>query len=111
MIDLGFKLSHRIAIYVPTADANGRSVDSASYVEQTLSELSSLFGGATVQAAQGAWNGANGLIREDITICYAFASALTDDDLHKIASLAQQIKSDLDQESVAVELDGALYLS
>jgi len=111
MIDLGFKLSHRIAVYVPTADANGQSVDSASYVEQTLSELSSLFGGATAQAAQGAWNGANGLVREDITICYSFADALSDDALRKIAALADRIKTDLDQESVALEVDGALYLA
>jgi len=111
MIDLGFKLAHRIAIYVPTADANGSAVDSAAYVERTLSELSALFGGATAQAAQGAWNGANGLVREDITICYSFADALSDDALRKIAALADRIKTDLDQESVALEVDGALYLT
>jgi len=111
VINLGLKLAHRVAVYVPTADSNGSAVDSMAYVEQTLSELSDLFGGATAQAAQGAWNGKNGLIREDITICYAFADSLSDSDLAQIADLAQRIKADLEQESVAIELDGALYLS
>ena len=108
------KLEHVVKIYVPsTCDVNKVNNHKAEQMTNSAAALlSELFGGATITDANGAWNSAAyGLVKEQIKIVYSFA---TEEQIEahadKIAALAEQIKSEMQQEAVSVEIDGALYI-
>ena len=108
------RLPARVALYVPgTVDA--ASADSAAAERMTATvagALSDMFGGATIAPASGAWRSdVFGLIREQINIVYAFGlREQIDAHAERLLALAEQIKKEMRQEAVSVELDGALYL-
>ena len=104
-------LSHSIKIYVPGTVNVNCAVDNTAAVNGCLSFLSGLFGGATSQAARGAWvSESAGLVLEDVTICFSFCSL---GGLLKnrsaVLQYAKTIRDDMKQESVSVEIDGRLY--
>lgn len=108
------RMGARVAVYVPgTVDAATADAGAAERMtERAAARLSELFGGATIQPAAGAWvSEARGLIREAVNIVYSFAEPET---LNRsgpaIRELAEQIKRDMRQEAVSVEINGALYL-
>lgn len=106
-----FKLSHKISIYCPSVDQNGQSVKVAQeIVDKTLALLSKECGGATSTKAVGCWVTGNGqLIKEDITLVFAFCENLTRELIDLAISHCEYIKSVTDQESIAIEIDGELY--
>lgn len=104
------ELPQRVALYVP--GTQGPATDNAAQVERVAREFCGWFGGATAQQSTGYWTSdAAGLVREAVTIVYA---ACTADQLREhlpdVLTLAQQIKQDMAQEAVSVELNGALYI-
>lgn len=109
----GAGLRSRVAVYVPST-MGPATVDAAAadaMTAATAGRLSEMFGGATISIAAGAWmSGEFGLIREQITIVYSYC---TDEQLEQHAAdvrdLAEQIKRDMQQEAVSVEINGALY--
>lgn len=108
------KLPARIAVYVP-GTVNAARADTAAaqrMTDRAAAQLSRLFGGATITAADGAWvSDVHGLIREQINIVYSFALAeQIDAAAGEILALAEQIKNEMQQEAVSVEIGGALYL-
>ena len=80
------------------------------YTDICLTRLATMFGGATAQAATGAWmSESKGLIKEDITIVYAFTDeAGLNDHRAEVIQLATDIASGMTQEAVSVEIDGSL---
>ena len=94
------------AVNVPAAEMQADMVDLA------LINMSRLFGGATATTGTGAWmSDDKGLVRESIVI----VSSHTDDDgmeknREKALRLALLVGRRMKQESVAVEIDGKLYL-
>jgi hypothetical protein len=103
-------LLHSVAVYVPsTLDVN-KETDNARQVNSTLASLSTLFGGCTGYDVHGAWmSNANGLVVESVTVCKSYADVLTDEALESVYAIANQIKADMGQEAVSVEIDNALY--
>ena len=107
------KLGHRIAVYCPSADAQGNRL---STVEQTVIEethhlLCSLNGGSTELQARGAWQSKDGqTIIEDVVIVYSHCAELTDGLLTSIAKHAQWIKAAAHQATVGIEIDHELHL-
>jgi hypothetical protein len=101
---------HSVAVYVPsTLDVN-QSANNAAQVADTLARLSGIFGGCTASDVKGAWiSDTSGLIVENVTICKSYASSLGDGELEEVYSIANQIRMDMRQEAVSVEIDGTLY--
>lgn len=80
------------------------------FVDQALTTFSEWFGGATAVEAAGAWvDQDNQLIKEKVTIVYSFAEELKSEDLDKVAAYAKQMKEELGQSSVSLEVDGNMY--
>lgn len=105
------KLSSRITIYVPATMNTNEQTDNSKQVDQTASFLASCFGGATSSPAIGYWlSASHGLIRENTTIVFAYAdqSAL-EKNVNSIVEYCEQLKQDMQQESIALEINGEMY--
>lgn len=105
------KLKEKIEIIVPgTTDAE-KAADTSFYVDQALKILSEQFGGATAVKASGAYvSDQIGLIKEDVTKVYAFADKMTPESLAVVLDFADRMKSELSQECIGLEINGAFYL-
>ena len=106
------ELPQRVALYVPSTTDTDKPTDNAAQVERVAREFCGWFGGATAQESTGFWmSDTAGLVREAVTIVYA---ACTADQLRErlpdVLTLAQQIKAEMQQEAVSVELNGTLYI-
>lgn len=106
------KLSAKVAVYVPGTCGVDTAADTSSMVDRVAAALSAMFGGATAQKAAGFWcSDVAGLVKENATIIYAFCDpADLEQRVGDIVSIAQDIKHELQQEAVSVELDGTLYI-
>lgn len=105
-------LPQRVALYVPSTTETDKPTDNAAQVERVASRFCEMFGGATAQESTGFWmSDTAGLVREAVTIVFsACTAAQLREHLPDILHLAQQIKQDMAQEAVSVELNGALYI-
>lgn len=106
------ELPQRVALYVPGTQGPATATDNAAQVERVAREFCEMFGGATAQQSAGYWiSDAAGLVREAVTIVYAACTAAQiREHLPDVLQLAQQIKAEMQQEAVSVELNGALYI-
>ena len=109
----GAGLRSRVAVYVPgtSGPADPDSALSERMTAEAAARLSELFGGATISLAAGAWMSAeHGLIRENVQIVYSFCtSEQLEQNAEAVRALAVEIKREMQQEAVSVEIDGALY--
>lgn len=105
-------LPQRVALYVPGTQGPATATDNAAQVERVARAFCGWFGGATAQPSAGYWISDNaGLVREAVTIVYAACTAAQlRERLPDVLNLAQQIKQDMAQEAVSVELNGTLYI-
>lgn len=106
------ELPQRVALYVPGTQGTATATDNAAQVERVARAFCGWFGGATAQESTGFWmSDTAGLVREAVTIVYAACTAdQLRDRLPDVLTLAQQIKQDMAQEAVSVELNGTLYI-
>lgn len=106
------ELPQRVALYVPGTQGPAAATDNAAQVERVARAFSRWFSGATAQQSAGYWlSDTAGLVREAVTIVYAACTAdQLRDRLPDVLTLAQQIKQDMAQEAVSVELNGTLYI-
>lgn len=103
-----FKLSHRVTVYVPSKQRDGRPAP--ALVESTTAALADTFGGATASTALGYWRLATGEMQsESVTVVFAYAKELDETSVARVVTLAESIKAAANQESVAIELDGEMY--
>lgn len=112
-LDGQFNLSHEVKIYVPsTVKGNIQITEEAQqkFVDQALAKFSEWFGGATAIDGEGAWvDKDKKLIKENVTIVYSFAEKLDKKSMDQVVSYAKQLKEDLAQSSVSLEVDGKMY--
>ena len=108
-----FHLGHVVKIYVPSTTNGSTPVTDevhAQYVDQALTKFSELFGGATAVGGTGAWVDDNKkLIKEKVTIVYSFAEKFDNRSLDEVVAYAKQLKKDMTQSSVSLEVDGKMY--
>ena len=109
----GSGLEHRVAVYMPgttRVDQGLPANEHDRWVSVAAEFLSGLFGGATTTRVNGWWVTEQGnLVSETVTVIYAFCSDLSLTDLQAVRQLAELVKLALEQESVAVEIDGELF--
>jgi len=71
--------------------------------------MASEFGGATSVPARGVWLSADGtLVTEDVTIVYSFTENLSKEQLERVRVFCLNLKQELEQEAIAVEIAGKL---
>ncbi|WP_299686648.1 DUF3574 domain-containing protein [uncultured Tateyamaria sp.] len=91
-------------IIIPKNDNDGS--DNGALIETTIASMCSLYGGATVYAAQGYWsNEAGRLFRDDVAV---IVSAATDKAAaqKELRALARDILNATDQEAVFLSVGG-----
>ncbi len=105
--------TNSVSLYIPTTIDVNTQVDTSEYVNRTLAFLGGMFGGATATTkARGVWNSAEaGLVHEDIFIVRSYATQTAlDSNLQRIIDYVEQMKVELRQEAMAVEINQKLML-
>lgn len=104
-------LSHKITVYVPATinDADGsHAIDNTAYVDKTAALLSDTFGGATCTDCIGYWMSSDrGLERENTKMIFAYAESL--DPIDTIIEWCEDLKCELNQDAIALEIDNQMY--
>lgn len=105
-------LNHSIGIFVPSTLSVDQNVDNQAQVQAALSFLGGLFGGATSSNAEGVWQSTDGnLVVEQVTIVKTFVSKKAlEQYLDEVINFATQLKKDMRQEAVAIDVDNQLIL-
>ena len=107
-----FKLSSKITVYVPATINVNEQIDNTPYVDRLASLLSKCFGGSTSTPALGYWMDTNNneLIKEKTTMVFAYCK---DQDLEKhidtIIIACENLKTELNQQAIAMEINGEMY--
>lgn len=106
------KLSSQVKIYVPSTTNVTNSFDSTEWINRTLDLLSKNFGGSTATSALGAWiTNTGNLIKESVTIVFAYCKQeQLEKNIEKIYDFCLSMKNELKQESIAIEVNGEMYL-
>lgn len=106
-----FVLPHAVAIYVPATADIDNAIDNTEIVNDVLTKLSNLNGGASAIQLTGAWvSDSKGLVLENTVKVISNCERLTAELLDSVYAIAEDIKITMAQDSVAVEIDSALYL-
>ena len=106
-----FKLSSKITVYVPSTVNVNQEIDNTQHVDRVASLLSECFGGSTSTPALGYWlSNTQGLIKEKTTMIFAYCK---DEDLQEkidiIITECENLKKELHQEAIAIEINGEMY--
>jgi CRP-like cAMP-binding protein len=104
--------NNHIGIFIPTTFEVNKYFDTTPYIDRTLSFLGSRFGGATSEEAKGIWNSEDiGLVGEKLYKVHTYA---TSDDLKKylddVVDYVREIKAELKQEAMAIEINQKLTI-
>ena len=106
-----FKLSSKITVFVPSTINIDEAIDNTKQVDKMASLLSDCFGGATSSLALGYWNSTNGKqVKENTTIVFAYCNESDlQNKLDTIIEACQNLKIELKQDAIALELNGEMY--
>ena len=105
------KLSSKITVYVPATNGIDQAADNTEQVKKTAALLSELFGGATSTPALGYWmSPAAGLVAEATTVVFAYAAdAALQEHVGRVVELCEELKREMGQEAIALEINGEMY--
>lgn len=103
---------HEVVVYIPTTVDVNQEIDPTPYVERAVGLLGERFGGATVREARGVWRSEElGLVGERIIQVGAFCDEeALNEGLGDVTALMGQLKQELRQEAMAIQIDGRLVL-
>lgn len=105
------KLSSKITLYIPATVGVDQEADNSEQVKRAAALLASLFGGSTSTPAVGYWlSPAAGLIAEKTTVVFAYASdTALQDHVEEVINFCEDLKAEMGQEAVAMEINGDMY--
>ena len=106
-----FSLKSKITVYIPATVNINETIDNTEFVNKAATLLSECFGGATSTEALGYWvSDTAGLVKENTTRVFAYAG---EDDLKKnldkVIDFCQDLKTEMKQDAVALELNGEMF--
>ena len=106
-----FSLKSKITVYIPATVNIDQKIDNSKYVDAVATLLSDCFGGATSTEALCYWvSDTAELVKENTTMVFAYAG---EDDLRKnldkVIDFCQDLKTELKQDAVALELNGEMF--
>jgi len=104
--------NNHIGIFIPTTFDVNNYFDTTPYIDRTLAFLGERFGGATSEEAKGIWNSEDiGLVGEKLFKVHTYA---TSNDLKQfldeVVDYVREIKIELKQEAMAMEINQKLTL-
>ena len=105
------KLNSKVTVYVPATVSVDHAADNSAQVRKAATVLAECFGGATTTPAVGYWlSPVAGLVAEGTTVVFAYASdADLQANIGRVVDLCDEIKRDMAQEAVALEINGEMY--
>lgn len=105
------KLSSKVTVYVPATQGVNMAADNTRQIEATAALLSECFGGATSTPALGYWmSPAVGLVAEKTTVVFAYASdADLQEHIGRVVDHCDTLKREMQQEAIALEINGEMY--
>lgn len=106
-----FSLKSKITVYIPATVNINETIDNTEFVNKAATLLSECFGGATSTEALGYWvSDTAGLVKENTTMVFAYAG---EDDLKKnldkVIDFCQDLKTEMKQDAVALELNDEMF--
>ena len=106
-----FSLKSKITVYIPATVNINETIDNTEFVNKAATLLSECFGGVTSTEALGYWvSDTAGLVKENTTMVFAYAG---EDDLKKnldkVIDFCQDLKTEMKQDAVALELNGEMF--
>lgn len=106
-----FSLKSKITVYIPATVNINETIDNTEFVNKAATLLSECFGGETSTEALGYWvSDTAGLVKENTTMVFAYAG---EDDLKKnldkVIDFCQDLKTEMKQDAVALELNGEMF--
>lgn len=107
-----FKLGSKVTVYVPnTLGPTDEIKGENAYIDKTAKALSEYFGGATSTAGIGYWvSNEHGLIKERSTMVFAYCTTeQLEEHIDDIVTLCENLKTDMQQEAIALEINGEMY--
>ena len=106
-----FKLSSKVTVYIPSTININKQIDNTEYINKCASLLSECFGGATSTPALGYWmSNTVGLVKESTTMVFAYASdADLQSKIEKVIDFCENLKTELSQDAIALEINGEMY--
>lgn len=105
---IDYNMDNKVSIYVPSTVNINRSINNDKQVLSIIRQMSLLFGGATSYKCTGGWVANNGdIITERVNIVYSFCDKKSlNNNLANVINICQQIKKDMKQEAVTLEING-----
>ena len=105
---ISYDMDNKVSIYVPSTVNINRSINNEKQVLSTIKQMSLLFGGATSYKCVGGWIADNGeIVTERVNIVYSFCDKKSlQNNMSKVINICQQIKKDMQQEAVTLEING-----
>ena len=105
---LSYDMDNKVSIYVPSTVNVNKRIDNNKQVMAIIKQMSLLFGGATSYKCTGGWVADNGdIVTEQVNIVYSFCDKQSlHNNLTKVINICQQIKKDMKQEAVTLEING-----
>lgn len=106
-----FKLSSKITVYIPSTRDIDKAIDNTLYVDAAATLLSNCFGGATATNALGCWTSPTmGLVKEKTTLVFSYCTTeQLNDHIEKVVSFCENMKKELKQDAIALEINGEMY--
>ena len=104
-------ITNYVAIYLPSIGKDNRPTCQSYYTDKTCKEFATLFGGYTVTKCIGGYVDSKGkLIEESVNVIKSFMPQFDKAQELKLFRIAQSLKETMNQESIALEINGALFL-
>ena len=106
-----FKLSSKVTVIVPATININEEIDNTPYVDRVASLLSDCFGGATATTTLGYWKSPTmGLVKEKSTTVFAYCSESDlQNNIDKVIDLCEELKTEMSQDAIALEINGEMY--
>ena len=104
--------AHQVAVYVPSTIGVDHAADTSKHVDGVMAFMAELFGGATRRRAHGVWNSDSvGLVSEEVTIIYSHVTLdALNQHMNSVVAYITNLKKELKQEAMALEVDNKLTL-
>ena len=104
-------LSSKVQIYVPTTINIDEPMETSAWVDKAIDLLANQFGGATVARRFGAWQEiGKGIVKEDIYLVSAYCDeGKLQAGIEKIYDFCLEMKDQLKQAAIALEVNNQLY--
>ncbi len=103
-------LSDYAIVYIPSISKSGRPCASAYYTDKVSKKFAILFGGFTTTQSIGGYVDTEGkLIQENVTLIKSFLPNLDNETQLNLFRIASNLKVEMEQESIALEVSGQMF--